>query len=394
MTLPVRRALEERIVEVEGEPRLVLRDPEGLLDAPVILPPLPALVYAYLDGGQDMSGLQSRLSEHAKGALIPEPLLLDVIAELDRHYLLENGRSAERRREVVESFRTGQVRAPRHVAGDADEIRQVLDGFFSAEGAAGAPDRARGGDRLRGVLAPHIDFARGGTCYTHAYRQVAESRPADTYLVLGVAHRAPPTPFVLSTKHYATAFGDAEVDAEFVASLLKRAGRRSLDHEIVHRTEHSAEFQAVWLKHALGDRPFRIVPILCSSFRSPDDPEVKDFIGALRETIASCDRDVCVVAGVDFAHVGPVFGDDVKVDGDLIGWMADEDGKSLREVVEGDAAGFWASVMYDGDRRHVCGLTATYTALELLGTPGRLLKYGFAPDPMGGIVSFASAVFP
>jgi len=42
----------------------------------------------------------------------------------------------------------------------------------------------------------------------------------------------------------------------------------------------------------------------------------------------------------------------------------------------------------------VCGLTATYTALRLLeGAAGSLKRYGFAPDPAGGIVSFASAVF-
>ena len=44
--------------------------------------------------------------------------------------------------------------------------------------------------------------------------------------------------------------------------------------------------------------------------------------------------------------------------------------------------------------RGVCGLTATYTALRLLkGTEGSLKRYAFAPDPAGGLVSFAAAVF-
>jgi hypothetical protein len=50
--------------------------------------------------------------------------------------------------------------------------------------------------------------------------------------------------------------------------------------------------------------------------------------------------------------------------------------------------------MADGNRRHVCGLSATYAALRLMGdVEGRILKYGFAPDPGGGIVSFASMAF-
>ena len=48
----------------------------------------------------------------------------------------------------------------------------------------------------------------------------------------------------------------------------------------------------------------------------------------------------------------------------------------------------------DGNRRHVCGLSATYAALRLLDdAEGKVHKYGFAPDPAGGIVSFASMSF-
>jgi predicted class III extradiol MEMO1 family dioxygenase len=103
---------------------------------------------------------------------------------------------------------------------------------------------------------------------------------------------------------------------------------------------------------------------------------------------------VCLVAGVDFAHVGPRFGDSVELDQRLTDWMVSEDEKSLTFVTQGDAEGFWQSVMADGNRRHVCGLSATYTLLRLLdNTPGRILKYGYAPDPAGGIVSFAGVEF-
>ena len=100
------------------------------------------------------------------------------------------------------------------------------------------------------------------------------------------------------------------------------------------------------------------------------------------------------MAGVDFAHVGPVFGDDVKIDEKLIEWMMSGDTRSLQAISEGNPESFWNSVMSDGDRRHVCGLSATYAALRLLGdVDGRVHKYGFAPDPAGGLVSFASMSF-
>jgi hypothetical protein len=63
-------------------------------------------------------------------------------------------------------------------------------------------------------------------------------------------------------------------------------------------------------------------------------------------------------------------------------------------IGEGNAEGFWNSVVADGNRRHVCGLSATYAALRLMGdVEGKIHKYGFAPDPGGGMVSFASMSF-
>jgi AmmeMemoRadiSam system protein B len=167
----------------------------------------------------------------------------------------------------------------------------------------------------------------------------------------------------------------------------------------VHRGEHSAEFQSVFLKHARPAAPFTVVPILCSSFEawcgeaSPStSSRIEDVLGALRESLEG--RRACIVAGVDFAHVGPVFGDDVDLGQETVKWMVEGDGASLKAAGAGDAEGFWASVMADGNRRHVCGLSATYAALRLLGgAPGKLLKYGFAPDPGGGLVSFASMSF-
>ena len=65
-----------------------------------------------------------------------------------------------------------------------------------------------------------------------------------------------------------------------------------------------------------------------------------------------------------------------------------------------DADDFYMSVVADEHWRKVCGLSALYTALRLIkilkddaSTPGQLLTYGQAEDPLGGVVSFASAIY-
>jgi hypothetical protein len=370
---------------------------EQLFDQQIALPPVAFVVGALLDGRRGPADVVAAVKAQLKVDLT-EDEVRSVVADLDGHLLLESDRARARREELDRGYAGLPRRPARFVPGPVGDIQKVLDGLYRSEAGAGSP-AGPGTDPLAGILAPHIDFARGGTCYTHAYRQLAERSRADVYLILGVAHLSPPNPFVFSSKDYETPFGSIPTDRAFLAAVEKRLGPRLHEHEGVHRTEHSAEFQAVFLKHARPADEFTVVPVLVSAFEqwcgdaSPStSPELEDALGAIRE--ACVGRNVCVVAGVDFAHVGPVFGDDVEVDQKLVDWMMAGDTRGLQTCAEGNAEAFWNSVMSDGNARHVCGLSATYAALRLLGgAPGKVHKYGFAPDPAGGLVSFASMSF-
>jgi AmmeMemoRadiSam system protein B len=400
MPLPRRRALDAFPVELKGEHYFVLRDTEGLFDDPMILDPFSFLVWNLLTGGTDMKDIQKEIANYANGIEVPENRIAHIIERLKKGLLVESPEVAKKRRDLADVFKNEKVR-PARFAGrggyPAEEaaLAKEIDGYYRNELGAGVPDRKKKGPALRGILSPHIDFRRGGACYTHAYRAVAESEAPATALVLGVAHLSPPSPFVLSDKAYDTPLGRLDPDLDFIHAFRKRAPEGLQEDEIVHRNEHSIEFQAVFLRHAHPKVGLKIVPILCSSF-APEDPakdkRVEDTIGALQETLKG--RDVLVVAGVDFAHVGPRFGDSVPLDDKLVKWMTEGDSASLRHVAGVDAEGFWESVTSDGNKRHVCGLTATYTALRLLkGAAGSLKRYAFAPDPAGGLVSFAAATF-
>jgi len=404
VALPKLRALDIFPIDHDGKPMFVVRDNEGVIEQQLLLPPLAFVVGCLLSEAADLSELRLRIAEKFQGTLVSLEELQAVLHDLDQHYLLESDRLAQRRGELLADFASSPNRPARFAglsyASSSVQLSVDLEGFYTAEGGAGRPISSSSGDGIRAVVAPHIDFARGGTCYTHAYRQVAERSQADVYVILGVAHVSPTNPLVLSAKNYETPLGTIEADRAIVDELAKRIPS-CFEDEIAHRTEHSAEFQAVFLKHARPHARFTIVPILCSAFevhcenRSPSTaPRIEEFLQALGEVLRSSEKSVCLVAGVDYAHVGPRFGDPVELNQALIDWMVAEDNKSLACLTKGDAEGFWSSVVADGNRRHVCGLSATYSMLRLLGSQaGTLLKYGYAPDPAGGIVSFASAVF-
>lgn len=394
---PLRGSLKVSQRKHEGKEVFVVQDQEHLFDHVVVLPPLAFVVASFLDGRREAADIQAEIRTHLK-AEIPVEEIENVARELDHHLLLDSARANGRRTEIAGEFATMTARPAQFVQGSAAEVASLLDGYFAGDAGAGRIG-ARREDPLAGILAPHIDFNRGGPCYSFAYRELAERSDADLYVVLGVAHMSPANPFIVTSKNYETPLGTATTDREAVAALEKRLGKRIYDFESVHRSEHSAEFQAVFLKHARPQATFTVLPILCSAFEqwcgatSPSTAaEVEDVLGAIREAVSG--RRACIVAGVDFAHVGPVFGDEVEINQELIQWMMAGDTRGLQTIAEGNAEAFWNSVVSDGNRRHVCGLSATYAALRLLdGAEGRVLKYGFAPDPAGGIVSFASMSF-
>lgn len=396
---PVRPSL--RIVPFKHEGKdvfLVADQQENLFDHQIILPPLGFVVASMLDGEKEAPEVLKDVLEKFPQSGVTLEHVEGAIADLDQHLMLESDRARARRREIEEAYLAKPSRPARFVPGTAKDVGVELDGYYKAEAGAGTPGASKAG-KLSGILAPHIDFRRGGHCYTFPYKEVAERSDADVYLILGVAHLSPPNPFVVTTKDYDTAFGPAKADRELIAALEKRLGDGIYENEAVHRSEHSAEFQAAFLKHARPKADFTVIPILCSTFepwcgdKSPRTVgRIADVLGALEEVLKG--RKACVVAGVDFAHVGPVFGDAIELDQKTVRWMVDEDSKSLKACGDVDPEGFWGTVMADGNARHVCGLSATYAALSLLGgTSGKLLKYGFAPDPAGGLVSFAGMSF-
>src|SRR5258708_7058661 len=136
-------------------------------------------------------------------------------------------------------------------------------------------------------------------------------------VALGTSAAPMGEPFALCRKSFATPLGEVEVDEERIDALAAAAsGFDPYADQFNHKREHSLEFQVVFLKHLLGGRPFKIVPVLAglgAQQVSGTDPageaRVAKFMDGVREVVARGAGKVVVVAGADLAHVGPRFGD-------------------------------------------------------------------------------------
>jgi MEMO1 family protein len=221
-------------------------------------------------------------------------------------------------------------------------------------------------------------------------------------VILGTSHYGGgPQLFTATRKDYVTPFGPVATDREFAERLAERYGEGDLfAEELLHRNEHSIEFQVLFLAWTLGTAGYRVVPILASSFHSmvangllpSQDQRVASFVEALRIELENDKRRSLVIAGVDFAHVGKKFGDTYSADEKIAEWTRTEDLALIESIKAGDPEGFFARIAGERDARKICGLAPMYIQLELLkGHQGRLLMHDIAMEPQTeSAVSFAS----
>jgi MEMO1 family protein len=402
--LPKLRWIDAFPTDVDGDPRICLRDPLGYSDK-VLLVPLPLfLVLAHMDGEHTVRDAQVAFARKY-GRIFPADRIDEIVRTLDESLFLDSKRFRDHLGGLVAAFRAAPARAATHAGGayegEPDALRTMLDAFF--EHPEGPAPHGSGERRpLRGIVAPHVDPRRGGPCYAHAYREVKRSAPADVYVILGTSHAPMERLFALTRKAYDTPLGPAEVDEAIADELQRRIGPDVYRDEFNHRGEHSIEFQAVFLRHAFGRSPApKIVPILCGSLhgcvesgtRPSENAEFAAFVGALREAVRG--RNVCYVAAADLAHVGRKFGDAEAPTPESLRALEATDVAMMRCLETLDADGFFRSVHEDQDARRICGFSpilAMMTALD--ASDGKLLRYSQVLEPdTGSAVTYASMAF-
>lgn len=403
---PRLRGIEAFPIEHEGERFLALRDPAGYTSSVVMLPMALLEIVSLFDGEHDVAEIQQAVLR-ARGEEVEVARIEELAQALDQHGFLDGDAFEARRAGVDGAFLAAPTRPASHAGGaypaDATALAAMIDGFFATPQGPGPINRAAANGRpVRALIAPHIDFHRGGPAYAWGYRDVAERCDADLFVIFGTCHAGMPQPFALTRKAYDTPLGPAPVDVDFVEALAARSGQDCFGAEVAHRNEHSIEFQAVFLRYLFaGRRDVAIVPVLTSfahealarGRRPEQERRVARFLDALGETVAVSGRRVAFVAGADLAHVGPRFGDADPVSRPHAARLAAADRAMLAAVAAGDADTFFDDVARDGDARRICGLSPIWALLRATdGAAGELRHYGQTPDPQC-LVSFASVVF-
>jgi AmmeMemoRadiSam system protein B len=415
MERPRLRPLEAFPIAKNGQKLLGLRDPSRLTDAVATLPPVAVAIVQLFDGETTREEICAEF-QRRYGTPLQREALDRLIDQLDQSYLLDSDRFRQFSATIFGAFAQSPTRKA-HLAGesypaDAAALSAQLDGYFEPPNG---PGRAMMNGRAlpRAIVAPHIDFARGGAAYAWAYKPLAEASTLPELVVLfGTDHMGAEQPFTLTRKHYETPLGPMHTDVELVDALTKKvAGQLGearaqalFKDEYHHRGEHSLEFQMVWLRHVWKDRAdsVKVVPILCGSLHDfvesgqgpRSDPRVDAVLSSLVELVGA--RPTLWIAGADLAHVGPRFGDQESLDASDRGSLERRDQETLAHASRGDAVAWFDEIRKEKDCRRVCGLPPIFALLESARPgAGHIAAYAQCPaDEEGGsIVSIASLVY-
>ncbi len=409
---PALRAVESIVVPDKQHGRvLILRDTQGVTEAHATIPPVLVPVVARFAGKLTCAEIAQEASAELGGE-VPVEVVVRLADELEKGLFLEGRAFRQARQRVEREFAESAVRPASHAGGAYHADRAALERYIErsclrkADGSAAGERPAELGGAMRALIAPHIDPWRGAVGYGHAYGALAAAVPpeADTFVIFGTSHAPMREPFALCRKAFDTPFGAVDADGAGVDGLAARAdGFDPYADQFNHKREHSLEFQVVFLRAVLRDRPFRIVPILAglgAQQATGDDPgrdaRVTRFLDGVRALIDERPGRVVMVAGADLAHVGPRFGDAQAYDARRRADLERTDRGSIERATSVDAAGFWSHVAGDLDERRVCGLAPIWSLLHSLAgeSRGRLLHYEQTIDGEdGSIVSHAAVGF-
>ncbi len=176
-------------------------------------------------------------------------------------------------------------------------------------------------------------------------------------------------PLAVGMDDFETPLGVARIDRDLAKEIVK--GMLVEDVE-AHRYEHSIEVQLPFLLHLKEE--IRFVPI-CMGMQ---DYEAAKAVGeVVAEAIEG--RDAVILASTDFSHY---------VHQEV---ATAKDRMAIEKIVEGDAAGLYATVREQNIS--MCGYGPVMATLEALARPkGHLLKYGTSGDvsPMRDVVGYAA----
>ncbi|MDZ4755827.1 MAG: AmmeMemoRadiSam system protein B [Phycisphaerae bacterium] len=239
-----------------------------------------------------------------------------------------------------------------------------------------------------GIIAPHLDYARGWPVYASSYRCFEGAEKPDRVVVLGTNHFGLGDGVVMSDLGFRTPLGAVEPDREVLSKLRASLGDRLFVDQLDHLPEHSIQLHLPWIQYLWGD-----VPVVAALIPDPLTPMISDdggrvgreeFVRSLRQALKDVGGRTYVVASSDLSHVGPQFGEPVAVNDQRKIEVERHDRELMGKYMSADPKQFLDACEWTKNPTRWCSIGNMAAALELLQPATvELVDYRQAFDPEG-----------
>lgn len=257
---------------------------------------------------------------------------------------------------------------------DARELGEELDAcFLDPRGPGRLPELGKGAvPSLRAAIVPHAGYAFSGPIAARAFGEIAERRPPESVLILGVDHRGAGGA-ALSRRPWRTPLGRVEPEP----GLIGRLDRPPVEvDERAHAKEHSIEVELPFLQRVLPQARFAALQVPFGPY-----PYLEAVAAVVREAVRG--RPVLLIASTDFSHYVPA-----SVAKEL-------DAKAIAAILRRDPRALYDVVVRE--EISMCGIAPTTVLLAAVRDEplaARLLRWGHSGEaaPMADVVGYASLV--
>lgn len=229
-----------------------------------------------------------------------------------------------------------------------------------------------------GGVVPHAGWVFSGPTAAKVFLALSQKARPETYILLGAVHQwGVGAAEVFPRGAWATPLGEAKVDADLAAAILKTGKGLFRDSTAAHEGEHSIEVEVPFVQALSPDAA--IVPIAV-----PPGPSAVRVGEVLGDVVKETEKRAVVVASSDLTHYGMGYGlPDRGSPRDAKTWMTENDRRIIRLIEALDAE----AMVPEAERNHnACGAgaiaAATSAARALGATSGRVLEYTTSADVM------------
>lgn len=172
----------------------------------------------------------------------------------------------------------------------------IRDAFMHERGPGELPSKPNNRTHIKGIITPLFEYDKSGPCATWGYKQIAEGKKPDVFIIIGQSHQESG----IGMEPYETPYGIARVDQALAREVIKKGNIKH--REPIFDRDEFIESQLPYLQYLYdaNKEPIKILPILVSH-----DVELKKLAVDIKEALLEANKTATIIVPTNFTSYGP-----------------------------------------------------------------------------------------